>query len=147
MVFKTKFAFERSLQRENSLSMPLRFVWGPVSQDTGNHLNPADRGNLLLDPDFDISSREAQSWMYKFCNSIKKQPFYKYNHGDLQLSNCFILTFKDWMYRPCYNDLSKENHRPTGTSSSGVFQRPSVMSVRCSRPRPGPCRKKVALLS
>ena len=47
-----------------------------------------------MDPDFDMSSKEAQSWLYKFCMSIKKQPFYKYTHGDLQLSNCFIITFK-----------------------------------------------------
>ena len=47
-----------------------------------------------MDPDFDMTSKEAQSWLYKFCMSIKKQPFYKYTHGDLQLSNCFIITFK-----------------------------------------------------
>ena len=122
MVFKTKFGFEKSLQRENRLSMPLRFVWGTVSQDNGNYLNPGNRGNLQLDPDFDISSKEAQSWMYKFCNAIKKEPFYKYNHGDLQLSNCFILTFKDWMYRPCYNDLSKENHKPCCRDSVFPFE-------------------------
>eukprot|EP00090_Calanus_glacialis_P004843 TRINITY_DN13625_c0_g1_i1.p1 TRINITY_DN13625_c0_g1~~TRINITY_DN13625_c0_g1_i1.p1 ORF type:complete len:1432 (+),score=169.81 TRINITY_DN13625_c0_g1_i1:127-4296(+) len=120
--FKEKFGFEKSFQREHSINMPLRFVWGSVSQDNGNHLNPGDKGTLLLDPDFEISSKESQSWMFKFCNSLKKQTFYKYTHGDLQLSNCFIITFKEWMYRPCYNDLSKENHRPCCRESVFPFE-------------------------
>ena len=120
--FKNKFGFEQSFQREHSINMPLRFVWGSVPQDNGNHLNPGDKGTLLLDPNFEISSKESQSWMYKFCNSLKKQRFYKFNHGDLQLSNCFIITFKEWMYRPCYNDLSKENHTPCCRDSVFPFE-------------------------
>lgn len=120
--FKEKFGFEQSFQREHSINMPLRFVWGTVSRDNGNHLNPGDKGTLYLDPNFEISSKESQSWMFKFCNSLKKQPFYKYTHGDLQLSNCFIITFKEWMYRPCYNDLSKENHKPCCRESVFPFE-------------------------
>ena len=60
--------------------------------------------------------------MYKFCKSLKKQSFYKFTHGDPQLSNCFIITFKEWMYRPCYNDLSKENHRPCCRESIFPFE-------------------------
>ena len=127
LVYKQKFGFEKSLQKENGLSMPLRFVWGTIAHDNGNHLDPGSRGSVQMDPDFDITSRESQSWMYKFCNSIKKQPFYKYTHGDLQLSNCFIITFKEWMYRPCYNDLSRENHRPCCRESVFPFE-PNVFN-------------------
>ena len=122
MIYKPKFGFEKELEREDGLNMPLRFVWGTIPQDNGAYMNPGDRGTVVMDPDFDISSKESQSWMYKFCQSIKKQPFYKYTHGDLQLSNCFILTFKEWMYRPCYNDLSKENHRPCCRDSVFPFE-------------------------
>lgn len=69
-------------------------MFGTIAQDNGDYMNPGRRGEVLMDPDFDMSSKEAQSWLYKFCMSIKKQPFYKYTHGDLQLSNCFIITFK-----------------------------------------------------
>ena len=69
-----------------------------------------------------MSSRESQNWLYKFCKSLKKQSFYKFTHGDPQLSNCFIITFKEWMYRPCYNDLSKENHRPCCRESIFPFE-------------------------
>ena len=127
MVFKQKFGFEKSLLIEDGVDMPLRFVWGALPQDNGDYLNPGNRGSVVMDPTFDISSREAQSWMYKFCNSLKKQPFYKYTHGDLQLSNCFIITFKEWMYRPCYNDLSKENHRPCCRESVFPFE-PNVFN-------------------
>ena len=127
LVYKQKFGFEKSLQKENGLSMPLRFVWGAIAHDNGNHLDPGSRGSVKMDLDFDITSRESQSWMYKFCNSIKKQPFYKYTHGDLQLSNCFIITFKEWMYRPCYNDLSRENHRPCCRESVFPFE-PNVFN-------------------
>ena len=102
-------------------------MFGALAQDTGSHLDPGDRGSLSLDPNFDMSSKEAQSWMFKFCNSLKKQPWYKYTHGDLQLSNCFIITFKEFMYRPCYNDLSKENHRPCCRESAFPFE-PAVFN-------------------
>ena len=127
MEFKQKFGFERDLEPENEVQMPLRFVFGTLPQDTGSYLDPGDRGTLALDPYFDMSSKEAQSWMFKFCNSLKKQPWYKYTHGDLQLSNCFIITFKEFMYRPCYNDLSKENHRPCCRESNFPFE-PAVFN-------------------
>ena len=122
MEFKHKFGFERDMEPENEVNMPLRFVFGTVARDTGSYLDPGDRGVLALDPNFDMSSKEAQSWMFKFCNSLKKQSWYKYTRGDLQLSNCFIITFKEFMYRPCYNDLSKENHRPCCRESAFPFE-------------------------
>ena len=102
-------------------------MFGALPQDTGSYLDPGDRGSFSLDPNFDMSSKEAQSWMFKFCNALKKQPWYKYTHGDLQLSNCFIITFKEFMYRPCYNDLSKENHRPCCRESAFPYE-PAVFN-------------------
>ena len=128
LVFKDKFGFERELEPENEVKMPLRFVFGAVARDNGDHFNPGDRGSVVMDPEFDMSSKEAQSWMFRLCNDLKKQPWYKYTHGDLQLSNCFIITFKEFMYRPCYNDLSQESHRPCCRESVFPFE-PAVFKA------------------
>ncbi len=49
------------------MRMPLRFVWGVRAKDKGSHLDPGDKGELELDPDFDASTSDAQRWMLDFC--------------------------------------------------------------------------------
>lgn len=65
-------------------------------------------GSLVLDSGFDISSMDSQRWMLKFCQSVRKQPFYKPTQGPL-LSNCFMETFKEWMERRCKSELTGED--------------------------------------
>ena len=75
------------------MKMPLRFIWGVKPVDNGDYLNPGDKGQLEMDHSFDISSSEAQRWMLKFCEDMRKQLFYSPTIGPL-LSNCFMQTFK-----------------------------------------------------
>ena len=58
--------------------MPLRFVWGVKDIDDGDFLDPGDRGLIRFDPSFDVSSADAQRWMLRFCQQLRKQKFYKY---------------------------------------------------------------------
>ena len=58
--YKRFFGFEKQVQSDISLRMPLRFLWGVRPVDNGEKLNPGEMGTLELDPDFDISTPEAQ---------------------------------------------------------------------------------------
>ena len=59
-VFSRRFGFEEDLRRDLGMRMPLRFVWGLKPVDDGDYLNPADKGSIEMDPDFDISTSDAQ---------------------------------------------------------------------------------------
>lgn len=78
--------------------MPLRWVWGVTPIDTGNPMDPASHGSLVLDPTFNISDPESQIWLSEFCTHLKGQPFYQSTMGPL-LPNCFIENFRTWMDR------------------------------------------------
>ena len=92
--------------------MPLRFVWGVRAIDGGRHLDPGDKGDLQLDPDFNIATTESQKWLLQFCKDVQMQPFYHTpSIGQLSLSNCFMETFKDWMNRRCYDELANIDHK------------------------------------
>lgn len=52
-------------------AMPLRFVWGVMPEDNGDHLDPASRGSLKFDPRFDIAAPDSQAWLIKFCHNLK----------------------------------------------------------------------------
>ena len=80
--------------------LPLRFVWGVRAEDTGNYLDPASKGSLVLDSSFNVAAPESQRWLAEFCRSIRNEPFYQPTLGPL-LPNCFIETFQSWMQRRC----------------------------------------------
>ena len=92
--------------------MPLRFVWGVRAIDGGRHLDPGNKGDLQLDPEFNIATTESQQWLLQFCKDVQMQPFYRtLSIGQLSLSNCFMETFKDWMNRRCYDELANIDHK------------------------------------
>ena len=92
--------------------MPLRFVWGVRAIDGGRHLDPGNKGELQLDPDFNIATTKSQQWLLQFCKDVQMQPFYRtLSIGQLSLSNCFMETFKDWMNRRCYDELANIDHK------------------------------------
>ena len=108
LVYKRYFGFEKDEQQDLSYKMPLRFIWGIQPLDEGSYLDPGSRGKMVLDPEFDISSTDSQRWMLRFCQQVRKQPFYKPTQGPL-LSNCFMETFKEWMERRCKDELTGED--------------------------------------
>lgn len=84
----------------------MRFVWGLLPKDNGNHLNPEDHGNLVYDPDFDMAHPKSQIWLLEFCEKLRRQPFYRAVGGP-QMTNCFIETFIKWMDHNCINSLEQ----------------------------------------
>ena len=55
-----------------SMRMPLRFVWGVEAVDNGDFLDPGDKGRMVADERFDLSSSEAQRWMLSFCKELRR---------------------------------------------------------------------------
>ncbi|CAB4056112.1 unnamed protein product [Lepeophtheirus salmonis] len=74
--FRSMFGFELAVSRESNLKLPLTFVWGVKPKDNGNQLDPGNKGNLELDPFFDITAPESQRWLLQFCVQLRRQSFY-----------------------------------------------------------------------
>ncbi|XP_050532360.1 protein dispatched [Daktulosphaira vitifoliae] len=123
LVYKNQFWFERILRIDNNPEnrVPLRFVWGILANDTGNHLDPEDHGTLVYDPDFDIAHPKSQVWLLNFCITLRAQPFYR-PVGGPQLTNCFMETFIKWMDRPCVSPVD-HNRWPCCNSYQFPFPR------------------------
>lgn len=122
-VYKNHFWFHRQLINSNTntnYELPLRFVWGVLPVDNGDHLDPTNYGNLELDPDFNMSDPSSQVWLLKFCKNLKKQPFFRPMMGPL-LPNCFIETFLKSMQRTCVDFMSGANRTPCCKSSAFPF--------------------------
>lgn len=98
----------------------MRFVWGVLPIDNGDHLDPSDKGTLTLDESFDITDPAAQQWLVDFCRNVRRQPFYEPTMGPI-LSNCFIETFKESMMRKCQDDFTNRNNTPCCETSEFPF--------------------------
>ncbi|XP_074655965.1 protein dispatched homolog 1-like isoform X2 [Tubulanus polymorphus] len=97
---RDKFWFEKAAGT-NVPMMPLTAIWGVKAIDNGNMLDPTSSGTLVLDNTFDISAKESQIWLLKFCRKLRRHKYYKNSPG-LELTNCFIEQFKQmFMERPC----------------------------------------------
>ncbi|CAG9855076.1 unnamed protein product [Phyllotreta striolata] len=107
---------------EINYKLPLRFVWGVLPIDNGNHLDPTNLGTLTLDPDFDMADAEAQVWLLNFCRKVRQQPFYQSMMGPL-LSNCFIETFMNSMNRKCFDAFLEMDRTPCCEVSKFPFNR------------------------
>lgn len=94
-----------------SVKLPLRFVWGVFPVDNGNHLDPRSRGELKLDPSFDMSHPESQTFLLQFCRRLRQQSFYQPTLGPL-LPNCFIESFMSWMQRRCFDSIDNMDRTP-----------------------------------
>ncbi|KAJ8916472.1 hypothetical protein NQ315_014690 [Exocentrus adspersus] len=107
---------------KTNFKLPLRFVWGVLPVDNGDHLDPADLGTLVLDPTFDMSDPKSQEWLTSFCQNVRQQPFYQSMVGPL-LQNCFIETFIKSMKRKCYDPIENRNRTPCCETSTFPFER------------------------
>ncbi|XP_069177966.1 protein dispatched isoform X2 [Procambarus clarkii] len=109
--YKYKFWFERNLRSDIVNLLPVRIVWGIKPVDNGDYLNPASKGTLEFDDSFDVSLPESQEWLLNFCRDLRNQSFYMSTLGPL-LPNCFIETFKAWMYRRCIDPKTGVDRSP-----------------------------------
>ncbi|XP_046373022.1 protein dispatched homolog 1-like isoform X1 [Haliotis rufescens] len=97
------FSFEK-MKEEDIPVLPVTIVWGIHASDTGDRLNPNEKGSLVLDSDFDLAEESAQRWLLEFCARFRKSEFYLNSPG-LQLTNCFLENFaNEYMKRPCTQD-------------------------------------------
>ncbi|XP_056150462.1 protein dispatched homolog 1 isoform X2 [Lampris incognitus] len=93
--FKKLFMFERAHHGED-LHMPITIIWGVTPVDNGNHLNPKNKGKLMLDSSFNIASPASQLWILSFCQKLRNQSFV-FQSEEQDFTSCFIETFKQWM--------------------------------------------------
>ena len=95
-----QFDFEM-LSDEHAYTFPVALVWGVQVTDNGNYLDPHDKGDLLLDNGFNLSSPQSQMWLLQFCTRLRRLDFYLTN-SRLDLTNCFLDSFVNrYMQVPC----------------------------------------------
>nr|XP_006643132.2 PREDICTED: protein dispatched homolog 2 [Lepisosteus oculatus] len=118
--YSHQFMFER-LKSGEEKPMTITLVWGVLPTDNGDHLDPKSNGSLVLDPEFNMSSPDAQSWLRDLCPRIQNQSFYlpisssseEEKQGD---SVCFVERLLRWVsirqcsesegaYSLCCNDI------------------------------------------
>ncbi|KAL3289765.1 hypothetical protein HHI36_023160 [Cryptolaemus montrouzieri] len=120
-IYKDHFYFHReSCNSESNYELPLRFVFGVLPTDNGDHLDPTNLGTLELDPEFNMSDPISQVWLLKFCKNLKREPFFKAMMGPL-LPNCYIETFLKSMQRTCSDFMSGQDRSPCCKSSIFPF--------------------------
>ncbi|XP_060948001.1 protein dispatched homolog 1 [Limanda limanda] len=93
--YKKLFMFERVHHGED-LHMPITIIWGVTPLDNGDNLNPKNKGKLMLDNTFNISSPASQLWILNFCQRLRNQTFI-FQSEEQDFTSCFIETFKQWM--------------------------------------------------
>ncbi|KAG7508766.1 dispatched-like 1 [Solea senegalensis] len=93
--YKKLFMFERVHHGED-LHMPITIIWGVTPVDNGDPLNPKNKGKLMLDSSFNISSPASQLWILNFCQKLRNQSFV-FQSEEQDFTSCFIETFKQWM--------------------------------------------------
>lgn len=89
-------------------------VWGLTPADTGNHLDPYEWSQLVLDDSFEPSSEEAQLYFLDFCEKLWEQSFaFPQSEGQI----CAINQFNEWLQKQ--SSLPTENQTTTYTSNCG----------------------------
>ncbi|XP_036438134.1 protein dispatched homolog 1 [Colossoma macropomum] len=93
--YKKLFMFERVHHGED-LYMPITIIWGVTPVDSGDPLNPKNKGKLTLDTSFNIASPASQAWILNFCQRLRNQSFV-FQSDEQDFTSCFMETFKQWM--------------------------------------------------
>lgn len=101
------FQFELLNDQDDRIEFPITIVWGVLTKDSGDPLDPNNKGVLTLDPEFDLTSPDAQRWILEFCSRLRRTEFYLHSPG-LSLTDCFFENFvRRYMKQPCdqYNTV------------------------------------------
>ncbi|KAJ8271034.1 hypothetical protein GJAV_G00122020 [Gymnothorax javanicus] len=93
--FKKLFMFER-VHNGEELHMPITIIWGVTPMDSGDPLNPKNKGKLTLDASFNVASPASQTWILNFCQKLRNQSFV-HQSDEQDFTSCFMETFKQWM--------------------------------------------------
>lgn len=93
------FMFERQRNGEDK-PMTLLFVWGVKPTDNGDYFNPRSNGSLVLDTDFNMSTPDAQVWLWELCRRVQNQSFYSPpspEDKDMTDNVCFVEQLIQWV--------------------------------------------------
>lgn len=91
-IYKGRFSFEKDSAR----LMPAIIVWGVKPLDNGNLWSADGEGTTVLDETFDVTSPEAQQWLYDLCTDFKNSSFHDTSAGS-EDEFCFIDAFRSFM--------------------------------------------------
>ncbi|XP_007237255.3 protein dispatched homolog 2 [Astyanax mexicanus] len=111
--YRHQFMFERMKQGEDE-PMTLTLIWGVVPKDDGDHFNPRSNGSFALDPEFNMTSYEAQKWLQDLCGKIRNQSFYAEPSAEhvgeaVKDNSCFVVDLIRWVsLRRCSEDVSED---------------------------------------
>lgn len=97
--YRHQFMFERIKQGEDE-PMNLTLIWGVIPTDDGDHFNPKGNGSFAIDPDFNMTSSEAQQWLRDLCGKIRNQTFYSplsAEHEAAEDNACFVEDLIHWV--------------------------------------------------
>ncbi|XP_072545792.1 protein dispatched homolog 2 isoform X2 [Salminus brasiliensis] len=97
--YRHQFMFERIKQGEDE-PMTLTLIWGVVPTDDGDHFLPKSNGSFAMDPEFNMTSPEAQEWLRDLCGKIRNQSFYPTlpaEHEAVEDNTCFVLDLIHWV--------------------------------------------------
>ncbi|KAL3226186.1 hypothetical protein MRX96_025221 [Rhipicephalus microplus] len=103
---KERFWFEKARNRDPFHRLPIRIIWGVLPVDTGDYLNPSNKGAVVFDPAFGVADPASQEWLLSFCKRLRAQSFHRSALGVL-FSGCFIETLKSWMERRCVDSFKQ----------------------------------------
>eukprot|EP00934_Nitzschia_sp_Nitz4_P004646 Nitzschia sp. Nitz4//scaffold228_size32365//15936//19222//NITZ4_007906-RA/size32365-augustus-gene-0.41-mRNA-1//-1//CDS//3329542819//4636//frame0 len=76
--FEQNYAWRQNLLStvlEKSTGSTATMIWGVKAADTGNHNDPDEWSQLVLDENFDPSTEENQVYLSNFCDEIFEQDF------------------------------------------------------------------------
>ncbi|XP_071510461.1 protein dispatched homolog 1-like [Diadema antillarum] len=126
-VYKKNFAFESDSAR----NLPAFVVWGIKALDNGDHWDPDSEGTTVMDETFDVTSEEAQQWLYEFCANFRNASFHDSDADPLREEGCFIDSFRDFMEGPCINPLDGGSLSPC--CSQTHFPYTPDLFVQCAK--------------
>lgn len=102
-ILTDKIEYERAnLWRSNLLSETIKktggstavIAWGVIPADTGDQNNPASWSTLELDNSFDLTTKEAQTYMRDYCPRFFEQDFAELPYDGFQ---CSMNKFDSWL--------------------------------------------------
>lgn len=97
--YRHQFMFERMKQGEDE-PMTVTLIWGVTPANDNDRFNPRSNGSFTMDPEFNISSFEAQVWLQKLCGRIRSQTFYSPPPADQEAvedNTCFVEDLIHWV--------------------------------------------------
>ncbi|XP_053366298.1 protein dispatched homolog 2 [Clarias gariepinus] len=128
--YRHQFMFERMKQGEDE-PMTMTLIWGVTPVGDAAQFNPRSNGSFTMDPEFNISSSEAQVWLRKLCGKIRNQSFYSSPPADkeaIEDNTCFVEDLIHWVsIRRC----SESEDAFTYCCNNITFPYPASVFERC----------------